>query len=143
MSIGGGSSKNTPAQQQYPYFQTAGGVTPQQSDLAQYDYGQQLLTGQGEFEGGGQGGGPIDSTMATQTAGGARAGKALNLSQMSQTDANAEYSAYQNAINIDQQNNQNQLAQGQADSSALGSSLGSLAALTGGTGSGTSTTATS
>ena len=119
MSIGGGSSKND---SQVPYFQTSGGVTPQQADTAQYDYGQNLLEGQGQFEGGGQGGGPIDSTMATQTAGGARAGKALQLSSMSQTDADAEYSAYQNAVSIEQQNN----ATDQANAGSLGSSLGTL-----------------
>jgi hypothetical protein len=128
--IGGGSSKAGGAQQeQYPYFSTSGGVTPQQQSLADYDYGQQLLTGQGEFEGGGQGGGPIDSTMATQTAGGANVGKALNLSSMSNTNADAEYSAYQNAINIDQQNQGNALAEQQSQGTALGSSLGSLASL--------------
>ena len=132
MSIGGGSSKDA-QQTQYPYFQSQGGITPQQSDLAQYDYGQSLLQGQGQFEGGDQGGGISDSTMATQTAGGANIGKALNASQMSDTDQTAQYEAYQNAINIDQQNQSASLAQGQAENSGLSSSLGSLAALGSGT----------
>lgn len=125
--IGGSTSVD---QQQYPYFTSSGGVTPQQTALADYDYGQNLLEGQAQFEGSGEGGGPIDSTMATQTAGGANMGKALNLASMSDVNQGAEYGAYENAINIDQQNNANLLAENQANLSSAtstGTSLGSLA----------------
>jgi hypothetical protein len=124
----GGSDKN-PTQFQYPYFQSAGGVTPQQTSLADYDYGQNLLTGQAEFEGGGEGGGTGMSTMATQVAGGANIGKALQLGQESDTDQGAEYQAYQNAINLDQQNNAAGLAENQQSSTDLGTSLGTLAGI--------------
>lgn len=126
MSIGGGEDKN-PQQTQYPSFTSPGGVTGPQTSLADYDYGQNLLTGQGEFEGGGEGGGTGMSTMATQVAGGANIGKALDLGKMSDTDQSAEYSAYQNAINIDQQNNASTLASNEAGSANLGADIGAVA----------------
>ena len=125
--VGGGESVN---QTQYPYFTSPGGTTPQQQALASYDYGQNLLEGQAQFEGSGEGGATGMSTMATQTAGGASTGKALQLAGMSDIDQEAEYGAYQNAINIDQQNNANLLAEQQQNlQTSLGSAstLGSLA----------------
>jgi hypothetical protein len=113
-------------QQQYPFFQSPGGVTPQQGALAEYDYGQNLTEGQAQFEGSGEGGGPSLSTMATQTAGGANIGKALNLAGSSDVNQGADYSAYGNAINIDQQNNQNLLAENEQNLSNA-TSLASLA----------------
>jgi hypothetical protein len=98
-------------QQQYPFFTSPGGVTPQQSALSEYDYGQNLTEGQAQFEGSGEGGGPSLSTMATQTAGGANIGKAITSAGLSDVNQGADYSAYGNAINIDQQNNQNLLAE--------------------------------
>jgi hypothetical protein len=98
-------------QQQYPFFQSPGGVTPQQTALSEYDYGQNLTEGQAQFEGSGQGGGPSLSTMATQVAGGANMGKALDLAHASDVNQGAEYGAYQTGIGIDQQNNQNLLAE--------------------------------
>jgi hypothetical protein len=98
-------------QQQYPYFTSPGGVTPEQTALADYDYGQNLTQGQAQFEGSDQGGGPSLSTMATQVAGGANMGTAINLAGLSDTNQGAEFSAFQNAENIDQQNNENALAQ--------------------------------
>jgi hypothetical protein len=132
MSQIGGATGKTPEQTQYPFFQSAGGVTPQQQSLAEYDYGQNLTEGQAQFEGSDQGGGPSLSTMATQTAGGANIGKALDLARMSDVNQGAEYGAYQNAINIDQQNNANALA-GQEQSQQQGTQLASLAAKAGGT----------
>jgi hypothetical protein len=102
-------------QQQYPFFTSPGGVTPQQQALSEYDYGQNLTEGQAQFEGTGEGGGPSLSTMATQVAGGANTGKALDLAKMSDVNQGAELGAYDNAINIDQQNNQNLLAEQQTN----------------------------
>ena len=113
-------------QTQYPYFTSPGGVTPQQTALADYDYGQNLTQGQAQFEGSDQGGGPSLSTMATQVAGGANTGKALNLGSMSDTNQGAAYSAYGTAENISQQNNENALAE-QEQSLADETSLASLA----------------
>ena len=106
--VGGSQSVD---QQQYPYFTSPGGVTPEQTALADYDYGQNLTQGQAQFEGSDQGGGPSLSTMASQVAGGANTGKALNLASMSDVNQGAELSAFDNAINIDQQNNTNALAE--------------------------------
>lgn len=119
----GGENVN---QYQFPYFTSPGGVTPEQSALAEYDYGQNLTQGQAQFEGSDQGGGPSLSTMATQVAGGANTGKALNLAGMSDVNQGAAYSAYGNAENIAQQNDQNALAE-QEQSLAAQTSLQSLA----------------
>src|SRR5580704_11098607 len=98
-------------QQQYPFFTSPGGVTPQQTALADYDYGQNLTQGQAQFEGSDAGGGPSLSTMASQVAGGANMGKALNLTGSSDVNQGAELSAFDNAINIDQQDNTSALAE--------------------------------
>jgi hypothetical protein len=105
-------------------------VTPQQSALSEYDYGQNLTEGQAQFEGSGEGGGPSLSTMATQTAGGANIGKAITSAGLSDVDQGANYSAYGNAINIDQQNNQNLLAENEqnlSNATTLASLAGSAA----------------
>jgi hypothetical protein len=102
-------------QQQYPFFTSPGGVTPQQSALSEYDYGQNLTEGQAQFEGSGAGGGPSLSSMASQVAGGANIGKAIQSGSMSDVNQGAAYGAYGNAENIDQQNNQNLLAEQQTD----------------------------
>ena len=124
--VGGGESVD---QQQFPYFTSPGGVTPQQTALADYDYGQNLTQGQAQFGnevGSNAGGGPSLSTMATQVAGGANTGKALNLAGSSDVNQGAAYSAYGNAENITQQNNESGLAE-QEQSLANESSLASLA----------------
>ena len=121
--VGGSTSVD---QQQFPFFTSPGGVTPEQTALADYDYGQNLTQGQGQFEGSDQGGGASLSTMASQVAGGANTGKAINLSGLSDTDQGAAYSAFGNAENIAQQNNENALAE-QDQSLAQASSLASLA----------------
>jgi hypothetical protein len=126
-------------QQQYPFFQSPGGITPQQTALSEYDYGQNLTEGQAQFEGSGQGGGPSLSTMATQTAGGANMGKAITSAGLSDVDQGANYSAYGNAINIDQQNNQNLLAENEQNLSNA-TSLASLAGSAAGGQAGASTT---
>jgi hypothetical protein len=113
-------------QQQYPFFTSPGGITPQQSALSEYDYGQNLTEGQAQFEGSGEGGGPSLSTMATQTAGGANIGKATTSAGLSDVNQGADYSAYGTAINIDQQNNQNLLAENEQNLSNA-TSLASLA----------------
>ena len=121
--VGGSTSVD---QQQYPYFTSPGGVTPEQTALADYDYGQNLTEGQAQFGQGDEGGGNALSTMASQVAGGANMGKAINLAGLSDTDQGAAFSAFQNAENIDQQNNENALAE-QDQSLAQQSSLATLA----------------
>ena len=125
--VGGKVAGNTSVdQQQFPYFTSPGGVTPEQTALADYDYGQNLTQGQAQFEGSGQGGGASLSTMASQVAGGANIGKAINLAGLSDTDQGAAYQAFGNAENIDQQNNENALAE-QEQSLQQSTSLASLA----------------
>jgi hypothetical protein len=121
--VGGSESVN---QFQFPDFTSPGGVTPQQTALADYDYGQNLTEGQAQFGQGDEGGGNALSTMASQVAGGKNIGKAINLAGLSDTDQNAAYSAFGVAENIDQQNNANALAE-QDQSLAEQSSLASLA----------------
>lgn len=135
--IGGATGKN-PEQTQYPSFTSPGGITPEQTALADYNYGQNLTEGQAQFEGGDQGGGPILSTMATQTAGGANIGKALEEGKLSDTDQSAAYGAYQNAVNIDQQNNAAGLA-GSEQAQQQGTTLASLAGKAAGASAGAST----
>nr|HEV8010857.1 hypothetical protein [Bradyrhizobium sp.] len=123
----GGENVN---QQQYPFFTSPGGVTPQQGALAEYDYGQNLTEGQAQFGGGDEGGGNALSTMASQVAGGANIGKALNLAGSSDANQGADYSAFGNAINIDQQNNENLLAENEQNlqnATSLASLAGSAA----------------
>ena len=123
--VGGKVAGNTSVdQQQFPYFTSPGGVTPEQTALADYDYGQNLTQGQAQFEGSGQGGGASLSTMASQVAGGANIGKAINLAGLSDTDHGAAFSAFQNAENIDQQNNENALAENEQSLQQLVSGVG-------------------
>jgi hypothetical protein len=143
--IGGKAASGlNPNQQQYPFFQSSGGITPEQGALSEYDYGQNLTEAAAQFEGSGQGGGPSLSSMATQAAGGANIGKALQSGSMSDTNQGAEYGAYQTGINIDQQNNENLLAENQqnlqtaltglsAGQSAAGTAAGLAAPVPGGT----------
>ena len=128
MSDIGGSGKDGSGDQQtqYPYFSSPGGVTPQQTALGEYDYGQNLTQGQAQFEGSDEGGGNSLSTMATQVAGGANMGNALNLASMSDVNQNAALTAYGNAENIDQQNNQTGLASSE-QALQQGTALGALA----------------
>jgi hypothetical protein len=132
----GGENVN---QQQYPFFTSPGGITPQQQALSEYDYGQNLTEGQAQFEGSGEGGGPSLSTMATQTAGGANIGKAIQSGAMSDVNQGAEYSSYGNAINIDQQNNENRLAENEQNLQNA-SSLAALAGAAAGGQAGSNTT---
>ena len=132
MSDIGGSTGKTPEQTQYPFFQSPGGITPQQGALADYDYGQNLTEGQAQFEGSDQGGGPSLSTMATQVAGGANMGKAIQEGTMSDVNQGAALSAYNNAVSIDQQNNAAGLA-GQEQSLQQETSLAGLAGSAAGT----------
>ena len=131
--VAGGTSVD---QQQYPYFTSPGGVTPQQQSLGDYNYGQNLTESQGQFDPQSQpGGGASLSTMATQAAGGANMGKALDLASMSDTNQNAELAAYDNAIKTSQQNNENALAQNETLTQSLGQLAGqasSAAGLSGG-----------
>jgi hypothetical protein len=130
----GGENVN---QNQYPFFQSPGGITPQQGALAEYDYGQNLTEGQAQFGGGHEGGGNALSTMASQVAGGANIGKAIQSGGMSDVNQGADYSAFGNAINIDQQNNENLLAENEQNlqnatslASLAGSAAGGQAATT-------------
>ena len=128
---GGGAGAKGAEQTQYPYFQSPGGVTPEQTALADYDYGQNLTEGQGQFGNTeGPGGGNALSTMATQVAGGANIGKATNLAGLSDADQNAALSAFKNAETIDQTNNATELAANEQETqqaTSLGTSLGKLA----------------
>ena len=127
---GAGASSKGADQQQYPYFTSSGGVTPEQTALADYDFGQNLTQGQAQFEGSDAGGGPSLSTMASQVAGGANIGKAINLAGLSDTNQGAELGAFDNAINIDQQNNAASLASTEQETQQAGqiaTSLGKLA----------------
>ena len=133
--VGGSTSVD---QQQFPYFTSPGGVTPEQTALADYDYGQNLTEGQAQFGQGDEGGGNALSTMASQVAGGANMGKAINLAGLSDTNQGAEFSAFQNAENIDQQNNENALAE-QDQNLAQSTSLASLAGKAAGATAGAST----
>jgi hypothetical protein len=124
--VGGSESVD---QQQFPFFTSPGGVTPEQTALADYNYGQNLTEGQGQFGNspeGGEGGGNALSTMASQVATGANTGKATSLAGMSDVNQGAAYTAYGNAENIAQQNNENALAE-QDQSLAEATSLSSLA----------------
>lgn len=141
MSQIGGTIGGLIGNSQNPPFTSPGGVTPQEASLAQYDWGQWLLDALAQFEGTGQGGGPSLSTMATQAAGGANTGKALDLAKASDINQGAQYGAYQVADNIQASNQANQLQQisslGKLASSALtpdAAGQGASTAAAGGTG---------
>jgi hypothetical protein len=107
-------------------FQTSGGITPEQGAFSEYNFGQNLLEGQGQFGGGDEGGGNALSTMATQVAGGAGIGEALSNIGQSQTDANAELQAFNIAQGQNQQE-QNQLTQGASQAGTAGGSAAAAA----------------
>lgn len=67
------------------------GVSPQEAALAQYKYGQQLVKDESQFANTNTG----ISTGLTQMTGGARFGKALQLANTAQTNANAIGAAQQ------------------------------------------------
>lgn len=145
--FGGGGSKGftEPTTVDIPPFLSSGGVTPQQSDLAEYSYGENLLGEANLFGQSGTG----QSTMATQGAGGAAMQKAADLGKMSDTDQAAQYALYGQDLsglenNLNTQTTLDQIAQtaNQQATSGLVSGLGSLAGLgakTGGFGTNTGT----
>jgi hypothetical protein len=128
---GGGGSKGSPENVNIPPFESQGGITPQQQDLAQYTYGENLL-GQGSMFGSS---GTGDSTMATQGAEGARNTMAQQQGQMSDIDQEAQYQLYQNDVQSQIQQLQNAQTLDQSASpnlSSLASSAGSLFGQSGG-----------
>ena len=135
MSGIGGEIGGKIGNQQNPYFTSSGGVTPQESALASYDYGQNLLADLGQFEGGDAGGGISDSTMATQAAGGANIGKALDLAKASDINQSAEYGAYTNANAIQAANQGSALSQ-IAQLGKIGTAGATAADVSGGTAAG-------
>jgi hypothetical protein len=116
MSIGGTSGNKGAQDVNIPAFQSAGGVTPQQSDLGQYTYGENLLGQASQYAGSGTG----QSTMATQGAEGARNEQALQMGQMSDADQEAMYSLYQNDVSNELQGLANQASQQQTGNANLG-----------------------
>jgi hypothetical protein len=114
-------------------FQTSGGITPEQGAFSEYNFGQNLLEGQGQFGGGDEGGGNALSTMATQVAGGAGIGEALSNIGQSQTDAGAELQAF----NIAQGQNQQEQNQATTALTQAGKTADSSAGFSAGLGSST------
>lgn len=129
------TSAKSPEDVNIPAFQSSGGITPQQQDLAQYTYGENLLGQASQF---GQSGTGM-STMATQGAGGAKMTEAQQQGQMSDTDEEAMYQLYQNDVSSEEQGLQNAVALNQAPNSSTATSLGNLAS---GAGFGTGATVT-
>jgi hypothetical protein len=128
MSIGGGGGNKGAQDVNIPPFESAGGVTPQQSELGQYTYGENLLGQASQFGGSGTG----QSTMATQGAEGAANTQAQQMGEMSDTDQSAMYQLYQNDVQNELQGLQNQAGSG----ANTNLNLGSLASAAGfGTGS--------
>lgn len=108
----GQTVSNGKGSQQYPYFQSAGGVTPEQQALAQYTMGQDMVSQGSQFANAGTG----MSTMATQGAGvGPAFTRAASLAQSSDANQMAMQKAQQNAQSI---NNQN-IATGQSNMNDL------------------------
>jgi hypothetical protein len=89
-----------------PPFTSAGGISPDESALAQYGFGQNLLGSASEFGTSGTG----MSTMATQAAGGARMGEAQTQGALSDVDQSAMEQAYYNQTSGELQNLGNQLS---------------------------------
>lgn len=117
MSLGGGQSKGSPQNVNIPAFQSQGGITPQQQDLAQFTYGENLLGQGNQFASSGTG----QSTMATQGAEGARNTMAQQQGEMSDVDQEAMYQLYQNDVQSQIQQLQNQTTLDQQNSGSLGS----------------------
>lgn len=90
--------ENLMGNQNYPQFTSSGGVSGDQSNLGLWDLLQGLLGQANLFGTAGEG----HSTMATQGAGGARMGATKSLIDMSNANQDAQYKAYQTAIQNDQ-----------------------------------------
>ena len=122
--LGGGGGKGT-QDVSIPPFESQGGITPQQQDLAQYTLGQNLMGENQLFGGSGTG----MSTMDTQGDTGAFRTEAKQQGQMSDTDQEAMYQLYQNDVNneIAGMGNQDQINQQNSSSlDSLASGLGNL-----------------
>jgi hypothetical protein len=117
MSIGGGSGNKGASDVNIPPFMSAGGVTPQQSELGQFTYGENLLGEGAQYGASGTG----QSTMATQGAEGAKNTEAQQMGQMSDVDQSAMYQLYQNDVSNELQGLQNQASQSQGQNLNLGS----------------------
>ncbi|HEX3522855.1 MAG TPA: hypothetical protein VHT52_12295 [Stellaceae bacterium] len=117
MSIGQSSGNKGAQSVDIPPFMSAGGVTPQQGELGQYTYGENLLGQASQYAGSGTG----ESTMATQGAEGARNTQAQQMGEMSDTDQSAMYQLYQNDVQNELQGLQNQASTTQGQSTNLGS----------------------
>jgi hypothetical protein len=125
MNNGGG--KDSPNQINVPPFLSSGGITPEQSTLANYTLGQDL-TGQASLFGGS---GTGMSTMATQGATGAKNTEAEQIGAMSDTDQNAMYTDYQNQVKAEEQGLQNDITLGNQNASSLTSLAGAAGNLFG------------
>lgn len=91
--------------QQYPYFQSPGGVTPEQQALAEYTMGQDMVQQGSQFANTGTG----MSTMATQAgAVGPAFTEAASLAQSSDANQQAMMKAQQVGEQINNQNITNQ-----------------------------------
>jgi hypothetical protein len=102
-------------------LQSSGGPSPEQTALAQYTYGQNLLANRAAFAGGTSGGGgPGLSTMSTQASGGARNALAQQLASASDQNAQLQQQA---GSQLQQLSNQQQGQQGFA--AATSGSFGS------------------
>lgn len=100
----GGKGGGSPEQVNFPPFFSPGGITPEQEALAQYGLQEaDVATGQ-TFGSSGTG----MSTMATQATAGNRMGKAVAEGDMSNTDEDAMFKAFQNEQTAATQNLSNQ-----------------------------------
>jgi hypothetical protein len=116
MSFGGGGNKGA-QDVNIPSFQSSGGVTPQQSALGEFTYGQDLLGQANAYGLSGTG----DSTMATQGAEGAANTEAQQMGSMSDADQSAMYQLYENDVSNELQGLSNTASQSQGTSANLGS----------------------
>lgn len=87
-----------------PPFESAGGITPEQQTLGDYQYGQNLLANENLYASSGT----PQSTMTTQGAEGARSTEALAKTGMSDTNQGAKYNLYQNDVSALETDLQNQ-----------------------------------
>lgn len=111
---GGSSSFTEPSQVNIPPFYSSGGITPEQEALAQYGKDEANVATRNTFGASGTG----LSTMATQATAGNRMGQALKEGELSNTDEDAMYKAYQNEVTATEQNLQNQTTLDQLASQA-------------------------
>ena len=138
---GSGGGKLNVQDVNIPAFTSSGGITPQQQELGQYSYGQDLLA-QGNLFAGDKGMGTGMSTMATQGAEGAKNTEAQQLAGYSDTDQGAMYQLYQNQVGGFEQSLQNDLTLQNANQAVAGQDLSSLvkaAGFSAGSGTGTPT----